>query len=174
MVPMSFAAFLFLAPVPAQTPAPPPPPMVEYSDGYRLRAKVHKIGSFAMLPLAGTEFLLGQSLYKTSNESTKGAHVAVGAAIGTLFAVNTVTGVWNLAASRHDPNGRTKRWVHALLMLTADAGFVATAAVAPGEREGRFASTSTSFADQRALHRTVALSSLVVGTAGYLVMLLGR
>ncbi len=163
MTALSFAAFLFIAPVspPAQTPAPAP--VIEYSDAYRLRNKVHKIGSFAMLPLAGTEFLLGQSIYTTANDGKKSAHVVVGAAIGTLFAVNTVTGVWNLVESRHDPNGRTRRWVHSILMMTADAGFLATAAAAPGGRNGT--------ADQRSLHRNLALGSLAVGTAGYLIML---
>jgi hypothetical protein len=174
MVSMPLAALLFLIPPPepAQSPAPPPPAVVEYGDAYRFRATVHKIGSFAMLPLAGAEFLLGEKLYKNGGETLKGAHVGVGAAIGTLFAANTVTGVWNLVEARHDPNGRTKRWAHALLMLTADACFLATAALAPGEREeGR---TPANFSDRRALHRTMALSSLAVGTIGYLVMLLNR
>lgn len=166
MTALPIAAFLFLAPVsaPPQTPAPAPPPAIEYSDAYQLRAKVHKIGSFAMLPLAGTEFLLGNSVYN-GNLNNKGAHIAVGVGISTLFAVNTVTGVWNLIESRNDPNGRTKRWVHAVLMMTADAGFVATFASAPGSR---------GTTDQRDTHRTLALGSLAIGTAGYLIMLLGK
>jgi len=170
MTALPFAAFLFVAPAaaPAQTPAPPPPPVIEYSDGYKTRAKIHKIGSFAMLPLVGVEYYLGNSIYENSDETKKSAHVAVGAAIGTLFAVNTVTGVWNLYEGRHDPNGRTLRWVHSLLMLTADAGFLATAASAP-DSEGGYAS-----ADARSKHRTIALTSLAIGTAGYLVMLFGK
>lgn len=173
MVSLPIAALLFLSPAPVQTPAPPP--AFEYSDGYRLRAKIHRIGSFAMLPLAGTEFYLGQSIFTTPNEGRKSAHVTVGAALGTLFAVNTVTGVWNLVEARKDPNGRTKRWVHGILMLVADAGFVATAALAPDDdasENGRVASASLS--DRRARHRTVALGSLAVGTVGYLVILLGK
>jgi len=160
------AALLFLIPVsaPVQTPAPAPPPAIEYSDAYQMRAKVHKVGSFAMLPLAGAEYLLGKSVYD-GNTGRKDAHVAVGIGISTLFAVNTVTGVWNLIESRNDPNGRTKRWVHAILMMGADAGFVATFAAAP-ERRGS--------ADERNTHRTLALTSLAVGTAGYLLMLLSK
>ncbi|MEI6243659.1 MAG: hypothetical protein WCQ64_01320 [Acidobacteriota bacterium] len=171
MTSLPFAAFLFIAPVsaPAQTPVSKPVPVVEYSDAYQLRAKVHKIGSFAMLPLAGVEYALGQSVYN-GNTNNKGAHVAVGAAIGGLFAVNTVTGVWNLYESRNDPNGRTKRWVHALLMMTADAGFLATAASAP-DGEGRRIGASSS---DRSTHRTLALTSLAVGTVGYLIMLIGK
>lgn len=171
MTALPIAAFLFLAPVsaPPQTPVASPPPVIEYSDAYQLRSKVHKVGSFAMLPLAGAEYFLGQSIYTTSNENKKSAHVAVGAAIGTLFAVNTVTGVWNLYDSRHDPNGRTKRWVHALLMMTADAGFLATSASAPDGEGRRGASAS-----DRSLHRNMALGSLAVGTVGYLIMLIGK
>ncbi len=171
MISLPITALLFLTPAaPPQTPAPPPPVVMEYSDAYRVRAKIHKIGSFAMLPLAGTEFLLGNSLYNSSSENKKSAHVAVGAAIGGLFAVNTATGLWNLWDARHDPNGRTKRWVHAILMMTADAGFLATAALGPENEHG----TSTNFADQRSRHRTVALGSLAVGTVGYLIMLIGK
>jgi len=171
MTVLPIAAFLFLSPVPVQTPAPPPP-AIEYSDAYQTRAKIHKIGSFAMLPLAATEFYLGQSIYTTPSDSKKGAHVAVGAAIGGLFAVNTVTGVWNLYESRNDPNGRTKRWIHALLMMTADAGFVATASITP-ESERRLRLTGDTNTN-RALHRNLALGSLAVGTVGYLIMLIGR
>lgn len=121
-----------------------------------------------MLPLAGTEMLLGQSLYSNPTDGKKGAHVAVGATIGGLFAINTATGVWNLVASRHDPNGRTKRWAHALLMMTADAGFLATSALAPDDDE------RVGGSNRRNLHRTVALTSLAVGTVGYLVMLLSK
>ena len=48
-----------------------------------------------------------------------------------LFAVNTVTGVWNLSEGRKDPNHRTKRMVHGILMAVADAGFVATGVMTP-------------------------------------------
>ena len=47
-----------------------------------------------------------------------------------------MTGVWNLAESRKDPHHRTKRTIHSVLMLLADAGFVVTGATAPeGEHE---------------------------------------
>ena len=175
MTSLPFAAFLFIAPMsapapaPAQTPVAPSVPVIEYSDAYQTRAKIHKIGSFAMLPLAGAEYLLGTSLYNNGGDGTKSAHIAVGVGISSLFAVNTVTGLWNLYDARHDPNGRTKRWAHALLMLTADAGFVATFANAPGG--GNRPGTTTSSRDT---HRTLALGSLAVGTVGYLIMLIGK
>ncbi len=185
---LPFAAFLFVAPATlpvtapvvapseatiilpvvdpsAQTPVAPMAAPVEYSDEYKLRAKIHKIGSFAMLPLAVTEYALGTSVYN-GNTGNKGLHIATGVGISSLFAVNTVTGLWNLWEGRNDENGRTKRFAHALLMLASDAGFVATFATAP---EGRSNTT-----DQRNTHRTMALTSLALGTAGYLLMLIGK
>ncbi len=93
------------------------------------------------------------------------------AAIGTLFAVNTVTGVWNLWEGRKDPSNRKLRIAHGLLMLAADAGFLATAAVAPGDdfRERGF----SDYSNRRSTHRAVALTSIGIGTAGYLLMLFG-
>ena len=56
----------------------------------------------------------------------RGAHIAVGSAITGLFAVNSVTGVWNMWESRSDPTHRKSQFLHGFLMLGADAGFVAT------------------------------------------------
>src|SRR5512147_386210 len=44
---------------------------VEYSDAYRMRAKIHRIASFATLPLFATEGVLGQSLYNDPTEGKK-------------------------------------------------------------------------------------------------------
>ena len=137
---------------------------VEYSHAYQTRLKIHKVGSFAILPLFVTELILGQSLYEDGGSSKKDAHVAVGVGIGTLFGINTVTGVWNLLESRKDPNGRKRRVIHSVLMLAADAGFVATAALAPdSEHDGG--------SDSRGAHRAAAITSIGLGTAGYLMML---
>ena len=121
---------------------------MRYSHAYKTRLKIHKISSFAMLPLFGTELVLGQSLYDgNGGESKKGAHAAVGVAIGALFGVNTVTGVWNLWEGRKDPHGRTRRILHSVLMLAADAGFTITAALAPESEHGNIQ-------DRRSAHRT--------------------
>ena len=69
--------------------AAPPQVAFEYSDAYRLRAKIHKVASFTMLPLMATEGILGQSLYSDPGSGKKDAHLAVAAGIGALFAVNT-------------------------------------------------------------------------------------
>jgi hypothetical protein len=60
--------------------------------------------------------------------------------------------------------------VHGILMLGADAGFVATGALAPHEEEGRRTQSSSG----RSTHRTVALTSMGVATISYLYMLIAR
>src|SRR5262245_52893118 len=128
------------------------PPTVNYSHAYETRARIHKIASYTMLPLAGSEIIAGQSTFDNNGGSMKGAHVAIGTAIGGLFAVNSVTGVWNLVESRKDPHNRGIRLFHSILMLGADAGFVATVATAPGDHEGGSSGRNT--------HRAVALTSI--------------
>ncbi|MGE3274395.1 MAG: hypothetical protein AB7O67_04745 [Vicinamibacterales bacterium] len=150
---------------PAEAAAAQRPTAVTYSDGYYVRAKIHKIASFATAPLFIAEYIAGQRLYDyTGGSGTRSAHGALAGSIAALFGVNTVTGVWNLVEARHDPNGRTRRWVHGLLMLAADAGFAATGALAPDDDEGG--------SGNRSLHRNVAITSMSLATVGYLVMLL--
>jgi hypothetical protein len=86
------------------------------------------------------------------------------AATGTaiLFGVNTLTGGVNLWQARGDPDGRTRRTLHGLLMLAADAGFAATGIIAQDASEN---------ASRRDLHRTVALSSMGVSLLSYAIML---
>jgi hypothetical protein len=155
---------------PAQAP-PARPKAISYSNGYYTRLKIHKYASFAMLPLFISQSLVGEKLYNgTASDSTRSVHSALAAGVAVLFGVNTVTGVWNLREARKDPNGRTKRTVHGILMLTADAGFVATGALARGIRKGG----ATVPASSDATHRDVAFGSMGVATLGYLIMLFGR
>ncbi|MEO8076190.1 MAG: hypothetical protein ABI818_07670 [Acidobacteriota bacterium] len=145
---------------------------VEHSHAFLMRGKIHKYASFATLPLFATEVALGQSLYSGSaSGGKKGAHAAVGIGLSALFGVNTATGVWNMFGKegRMDTQGRTLRLVHGLLMLAADVGFVATLAAAPDSEHG-----GAAFASDRATHRNLAIASISVGTAGYLVMIFGN
>src|SRR5690349_3353274 len=144
----------------------PPSRATEYSHAYEVRAKIHKYASFATLPLFATEIALGQSLYDDPGGNKKTAHAIVGGGIGSLFAVNSVTGVWNLMEARKDPVGRKRRLTHGLLMMAADAGFFATFLAAPDSEHG-------DFTDQRSTHRNIALTSIGLATAGYLTMIFG-
>jgi hypothetical protein len=146
------------------------PVAIEHSDAYLMRAKIHKFASFATLPLFAAEVALGQSL-DGSNDSKKGAHAIVGAGLVGLFGVNTVTGAWNLfGEGRQDKEGRTLRLVHGLLMMAADVGFLATTVSAPSTgRNG-----ALTFQANRTTHRNLAIASVSIGTAGYLMMLIGN
>jgi hypothetical protein len=120
------------------------------------------------VPLFATELALGQSLYNNPDTGAKRtAHGVVGAGIVGLFGLNTVTGVWNLWEGRHDTEGRKMRIFHSVLMLAADGGFLATEATAPHIRHGIITNPS-----DQSLHRDIAVASISVGTAGYLLMLL--
>lgn len=153
-------------PAPAQPVTSPRPTAFEYSDAYNVRRKIHFYASFATIPLFVTQYVLGDKLYDgTSGGSTKSAHSAVAGGMAALFGVNTVTGVWNMWESRKDPNAGKKRFVHGFLMLGADVGFVATGMLAPDDEGG---------GDNRSTHRTVAITSMAVATASYLIMLIGR
>ena len=145
------------------------PRAVQFSKGYEVRQKIHRLASWATMPLFVTEYILGEKLYDgTGSESVKGAHGAVAGGVAALFGVNTITGVWNLVEARKKPEGRTRRIIHSVLMLGADAGFVATGMLAPDIEDGG------DYTDNRSRHRTVAIASMGVATASYLFMLLTR
>src|SRR5690348_2222403 len=95
----------------------PRPHAIEYSDAYATRLTIHKYGSYIELPLFAAEWKLGQDLMDgTAGSGEKTAHQIAAGGIGALFAVNTVTGVWNLAESWKDPSGRSRRLLHSALM----------------------------------------------------------
>ncbi|HEY9226212.1 MAG TPA: hypothetical protein VIP11_06175 [Gemmatimonadaceae bacterium] len=139
---------------------------MSYSDWYYRRLTIHRIGSYTMLPLFGAEWVLGNQLIQGNEDGgVKPAHVAVATGIGALFTVNTVTGVWNLWDARSDPDGRTRRTVHAITMLASDAGFIWTGAIADAAKR--------SDANARR-HRNVALGSIGVATIGTVMMWLWK
>ena len=147
---------------------------IEHSDAYQRRAKIHKYASFATLPLFAGELALGQSMFNSSTSpgAKRGLHAAIGAGIIGLFGLNTVTGAWNLFGEGwQDKDGRALRLVHGLLMMAADAGFVDTWATGP--HSGRLR-TALTFEHDKMVHRNIAVASIGVGTAGYLIMFLAN
>ena len=154
----------------AADPQGPRPVAIEYSDAHLTRAKIHKYASWATIPLLGAEWWLGQKLYDDPNSLTsnlRGVHGAVGAGLIGFFAVQSVTGAWNLIEASSAP-GHKKRLVHGLIMLAAEGGLVASAATAPGHNRNDL----INFDANRSTHRNIAVVSIGVGTAGYLFMLL--
>ena len=138
------------------------PRSVEYSDAYYTRLAIHRVGSYTMLPLVASEWYLGNKLLNGTDASwMKSTHVGVASAIGALFTVNTVTGAWNAWDSRHDPSGRTRRYLHTGLMLAADAGFAWA---------GLVADDAGHEIDAARRHRNIALTSIGLSTVGTALM----
>lgn len=165
------AGALRVASLDDQAPAARRPVPVEYSEAYKTRAKIHRIASFATLPLFVANVVVGQDLYNNPDqaESKRGLHAGLGATTGILFGANTVTGVWNLWEGRKDPNHKGRRMTHAILMMAADVGFLATGLMTP-DNEGPY----QDYIDRRSTHRAVAITSMGIATAGYLMMLFWR
>jgi hypothetical protein len=151
------------------------PRAVQYSDNYYKRLTVHRDASYAMLPLFVAEYALGQSLFNQrgsgdtlpSSRSLRSWHGVVADAIGVLFVINTYTGFLNLEESSMTREGRTRREVHAALMVLSEIGFVATGQLAPGRGDV----TSVS---RRNAHRTVAVLSISTAVVGDALMLLWK
>ena len=146
---------------------------VVLSDWYGRRLTIHRYGSYLMLPLFVAQYFLGQELLSQKegvwdgtrrepiDESLRNTHQAVAIGVGTLFVVNTTTGLWNLWEIRND-GGSTRRTLHVLSMLGADAGFVAVGIMGSNAVEGNPA-------DARA-HRNVAFASMGLATIGVSLM----
>jgi hypothetical protein len=159
----------------ADSAEPQRPRAVEMSEGYHLRLTIHYIASFATLPLFVAEYILGTKLYNNypavtpSQQSLRNTHRVVALGVAGLFAVNTVTGAWNLWDDRKNSTGALRRYLHAGLMFAADAGFVATGLSAPHGGH-RVVSTPAN----RSLHRALAIGSMGTALASYAMMLIWR
>jgi hypothetical protein len=151
---------------------------VAVSEWYSRRLTIHRYGSYAMLPLFVTQFVLGNKLLNQKEDlyagvrtvpvdkNLRSTHQVVAGAVGTLFLLNTTTGVWNLIESRHTEEKRVLRTVHALTMLAADAGFAYT---------GYLGSRATDRGPPQArTHRNTALASFGVSTVGAAMMWIGN
>jgi hypothetical protein len=151
------------------------PVAIEYSNAYATRASIHKWASYAIVPLFAAQYITGHELIEDQehndggnarggedDEGDSGLHSTLAAGVGVLFGVNTVTGVWNLVEARKDPNGRGRRLTHGVLMLLADAGFVAT---------GVLANSAGGSESKANLHKNVAIGSGLVALTSYAIML---
>jgi len=147
------------------------PKSFSFSKGYLTRWKIHKYASIATLPLVVSEVIVGEKLDdSTDGDSFSSAHSALAAGIGVLFGVESVTGIWNMLESRKNPSpGRGKQLFHGILMLAADAGFVATAALAPDNGDDE-----PGVRNDASTHRAVAYASLGVAAFSYIYMLLAK
>lgn len=147
---------------------------VQLSEAYEFRAKVHKLASFAILPMFVAEYASGDQILKKGSDAAPAwarAYHGFGAgAIAALFGVNTLTGTLNWYETRDQTDGRAWRTAHSMLMLLADAGFVATGAMAPDD-EGARGNPAGRATDQRKKHRNMAVASMSVAAVSYVMML---
>ena len=142
---------------------------VEVSDWYDRRLRIHRYGSYAMYPLFALQAVAGNQIFPDPLNApswAKTSHRIGAAGLATVFTLNTVTGLWNLWDSRSVPQGRTRRTVHALLLLASDAGFTYA-----GVRLSEQAETSV---DKRREHRIWAYGSMATALTGVGVMTLWK
>jgi hypothetical protein len=126
------------------------------------------------MPLIVSQAIVGQKLMdRTGDESgsLRSAHSALTAGLGAVFGIESVTGVWNMLEARKNHVRSRKHLIHGILMLAADAGFVATAALAPGhdDEEGQIRRNN-----RDSTHQAVGFASLGVATVSYVYMLIAR
>jgi hypothetical protein len=165
---LGLAAQLLVA-VPNDTPPPPPTrprvKAIEVSEWYSRRLAIHRWLSYSTIPLFGFQYAAGNQLWTKGQAApswARNGHRVGATALAGVFTVNTVTGLWNLWDSRKAEQGRALRYVHAISMLAADAGFTWAGAKLSEEAE--------TDSDKRALHRQVALTSIGITVASGLMM----
>ncbi len=142
--------------------------LVEYSDWYGRRLAIHRTLTWAMIPLFAVSYYTGERLARdgrvNSPYAVRALHPYAATGAAAVFGVNTVTGVWNLWAGRHDPEGRKRRFLHSILFMVADAGFAYAGSIGEQARDN---------SEIRDRHRTIALSSMGVSYVSMMIMLLG-
>jgi hypothetical protein len=141
------------------------PVAVEHSDAYYTRLAIHRYASYAMLPVFVGQYLAGRQLMDKSADApawARNGHRALATATLVLFGVNTVTGSMNWWEARSDPEDHTRRTIHAATMLLADAGFSAV---------GLMANAAETNGNIRSLHKQIAIGSMGVSVASWVMML---
>ena len=146
----------------------PRPKAIEVSDAYATRLKIHRIASYATLPLFAAQFAAGQTLFNADANGTprpawaRSVHRPIAYALGGLFAVNSVTGAMNWWETHDDGSpGLAWRTAHAVLMLASDAGFAYAGSIGTGAKSSY---------QTRDTHRRWAIGSMAVALTGYAMM----
>lgn len=152
----------------AHSPLQGRPKAVEVSEWYGRRLTIHRRLSYAIIPMFGFQALAGREIWDKGDLAPGWARTGhrIGAtAIASAFTVNAVTGAWNLWDSRSTEEGRGRRYVHAVSMLVASAGFTYAGAVLSEQAE--------TDSRKRKLHWQVAVSSMgVTAVSGVLMKIL--
>jgi hypothetical protein len=145
---------------------------VEISDAYELRLTIHRYAAYSVIPLFIVQSVAGNQLYQADKSGAerpswaKSTHSLGAAAIGSVFTLETVTGLWNLWESRDNEVGRTRRFAHSALLLASDAGFTYAGI--------KLASDAKRDSDARDRHRMISYYSMGAALAGYGLMYVGN
>lgn len=142
---------------------------VTYSDGYGQRLTWHRRLSYGMLPLFVASYFSGDQILSKGEDApgwAKNLHRPAATGSAVLFTANAITGGINSWQSRKDPNGRTRRILHGLMFTVASGGFVYAGT--------KLADDAEQSQDKRIQHRNVALGSMGLSTASWLLMLIGN
>ena len=135
----------------------------DVGDWYNRRLTLHRYAAWAAVGAFPVEIYTGRRLlnHGADPEWVRDTHRATVWVLGSTFAVNTVTGVWNWWDNRKEPEGRGWRTAHALVMVAADAAMFSTA------RAGQAAARGES----RERHQTLAFTTAGLTAIGHLMML---
>jgi hypothetical protein len=142
---------------------------IEVSEWYERRLRIHRYGAYSIIPLFALQAYAGNELYNSGSAASdwvKPTHRFGATALATVFTINTVTGVWNLWDSRAVEKGRTKRYLHTILMLASDAGFTYAGV--------RLSEQAENSADKRREHREWAYGSMATALVGSGIMVFWR
>ena len=144
---------------------------IEISPAYELSLRAHRLAAYSVLPLFVVQAVVGNQLFQadksgaTRPDWATSAHKVGAAAIGSVFTLETVTGLYNLWQSRDNDVGRTKRLAHSALLLASDAGFTYAGT--------KLASDAKRDSQARDNHRMLSYYSMGAALAGYGIMLVG-
>jgi hypothetical protein len=151
------------------------PRAVEYSDRYYTLLRIHRIASYAVLPVFAVQYAAGDQLLKGDAPGwARPTHDAGTATLAALFGFNAVSGVWNLWDSRNDKAGRTRRFMHVGLMTVATAGLLWSAQSAPDNDDDENGGVVVASSDRGTRHRDIALGAMGVASVGTVIMWLWK
>ena len=149
---------------------------VRLSYSYYRRLDLHRWVGYAVPPLLLAEFLAGEKLLNEGSEAplwAEKSHKPIAYALAGIFTFNTVTGVWNLVEAGKVESGKSRRWVHSIMMLVSSAGFIYAAQIAP----------STADIDARIAagkrggwtpHKRAAVASIGLATVAHAMMFIWK
>ena len=149
---------------------------VRLSYSYYRRLDLHRWVGYAVPPLFLAEFVAGDKLLKEGSEAplwAEKSHKPIAYALAGIFTFNTITGVWNLVEAGKVESGKSRRWVHSIVMLAASGGFIYAAQIAPNTKDidARIAAGKRGGWTK---HKIVAVSSIGLATVAHAMMFIWK